>query len=509
MKRIPHPLISGLLRLALGVTLASVTPSSAQEGQPYFEKGMLRLTATDNDGWADVAAYVSRWNDEKRDWERVTEDRFTQNGKVDYSLAPGLYKLTLRYREADRAEPRTIEGIQITDKTVFARDEYFEKGTLRLTATDNDGWAEVATFVSRWNDEKRDWERVTEDRFTQNGRVDYSLAPGLYKLTLRYREADPEERRTIEGIQITDKTVIAKDEYFEKGALRLTATDNDGWAEVATFVSRWNDEKRDWERVTDDRFTQNGKVDYSLAPGLYKLTLRYREADPEERRTIEAIRIFDRQALALGERFGTGGNLPPLISAAGPFEVGDGDGYYEVGEKVLFRVDLSDSDLASAEFVLNDHVFRTVDKPGRYEEVIALDAPGDRRFAVRARDRSGTVESYGRTIPVSLAKDRPTACARHLPIDYAQQKAVRKCPQCGGEFTAEAGFCSRDGSPLTAPGRAVDGALNTSLALSGLDPRTPEAHHAKQLGLDWLNPFASPRQIQKDTQRIAGDAAGR
>lgn len=74
-------------------------------------------------------------------------------------------------------------------------------------------------------------------------------------------------------------------QYFEKGTLRFTATDNDGWASVETWVYRWNDEKRDWIHVDGGR-TSNGKRDYSLRPGVYKLSMSYREASPNESRSI-------------------------------------------------------------------------------------------------------------------------------------------------------------------------------------------------------------------------------
>ena len=47
-----------------------------------------------------------------------------------------------------------------------------------------------------------------------------------------------------------------KEEYFEKGLLRLKATDNDGWAYVKTWISKWNDEKRRWDSVISKRGTR-------------------------------------------------------------------------------------------------------------------------------------------------------------------------------------------------------------------------------------------------------------
>lgn len=37
------------------------------------------------------------------------------------------------------------------------------------------------------------------------------------------------------------------------------------------------------------------------------------------------------------------------------------------------------------------------------------------------------------------------------------------------------------------------------------DPSTPEAKHAKQLGLDWLNPFVSQEKIDEDIQLLVDD----
>ncbi|MBI4662106.1 MAG: hypothetical protein HY735_25065 [Verrucomicrobia bacterium] len=380
--------------------------------------------------------------------------------------------------------------------------QYFEKGTLRLTATDNDGWAYLRTSVYRWNDEKRDWGHV-EDRSTDNGKCNYSLSPGVYKLAMYYQEAEPHEGRTIEGIQIADKAVVDKAEYFEKGALRLTATDHDGWAYLRTSVYRWNDEKRDWGHV-EGQSTDNGKCNYSLSPGVYKLAMSYQEAEPHEGRTIEGIQVFDRETLSIGEMFG-GGNLPPIIAASGPFEIGDGDGYYEVGERVLFRLDIRDTDFDKADFLLNDRILRTTDQPGKYEQILVLSVPGDYRFAVRARDKNGTLESYGQTIPVSTQKDRMAQRSKHLPLDYGERRQVMKCPKCAREFAGNTAYCPHDGTQLTFVERVVQGVLDASLSRTGIDPKTPEANHAKKLGIDWLNPFASREQIDKDIQRVVDD----
>jgi len=395
-----------------------------------------------------------------------------------------------------------LAGILAT--SAFAAEEYFEKGKLCLTATDHDGWASLETDVYKWNDENRKWDRVVNDQYTRDGRCDYSLSPGVYQLRMWYRESSPVEYRTIDGIQIADKAVVEKQEYFEKGKLRLTATDHDGWASLETDVYRWNDESRKWDRVVNDQYTRDGRCDYSLSPGVYQLRMWYREANPVEARTKERIRIHDRQTVSIGEQF-KGGNLPPIISASGPFEIGDGDGYYEMNERALFRLDIRDTDLASIEFLINDKVVRTATAEGRYEQTLKLSMPGEYRFAVRAKDANGTLETYGRTIPVSMQKDRRPNRAKHLPSDYGHKRVVMKCPQCKNEHPNGTKFCPEDGARLNPFERVVHGVLDASLINAGIDPRTPEAKHAKELGLDWLNPFSSKEEIDEGIQRLVDD----
>jgi len=469
-----------------------------------FEKGLLRLTATDHDGWASVKTYVAHWNDENRRWDDVITKQFTQDGRADYSLAPGIYQLRMYYLEASPNEKRVVEGIQIADQAVVEKNESFEKGALRLTATDQDGWASVKTYVARWNDENRRWDDVITKQFTQDGRADYSLAPGIYQLRMYYLEASPNEKRVLEGIQIVDRVLVEDSQYFEKGSLRLTAADHDGWASVKTYVARWNDENRCWDDVITKQFTQDGRADYSLVPGVYQLRMYYVEAEPNEKRVVDGIRVHDRQATSIGEDFGNG-NLPPLISAAGPFEIGDGDGYYEVGEKVMFRIDLRDSDFASVDFLVNDRAIRQSDRPGKYEQILTLSVPGDYRFSVRARDDNGTLESYGRTIPVNIQKDRVTQGVRYLPREYGTPTTVVVCPHCEREYQEEIAFCPHDGTQLSVIERVVQGALGAALVNAGIDPISPEVQNAVQLGLDWLNPFASPGQVDEDIQRIVDD----
>ncbi len=242
-------------------------------------------------------------------------------------------------------------------------------------------------------------------------------------------------------------------------SLRLTTTDSDGWASVRTYISRWNDEKRDWDSVIREADTRDGKRDYSLSPGVYRLTMYYREADPSEKRVIEGSSISDRQASAIGQAF-SGGNLPPLISTGGPFEIGDGDGYYEVGEKARFRIDIRDSDFDSVEFLINDRLIRTSSQAGKFEQTLKLSVPGDYRFSMRAKDKNGTVESFGRTIPVNMQKERVSQSAKHLPKDYGTTQAAKKCPQCGKEYHEDIAFCPQDGNKLNMVSRIVHGALS-------------------------------------------------
>jgi len=132
---------SNLLTLATFIVL-SVGTVFAQSSQQYFEKGQLRFKGTDNDGWANVYTVVNQWNDEKRRWKKVAEGR-TSDGKRDYSLSPGVYQLVMYYDEASPREKRRIDGIQISDKSIVTKEGYFDKGQLRFTGTDNDGWANV------------------------------------------------------------------------------------------------------------------------------------------------------------------------------------------------------------------------------------------------------------------------------------------------------------------------------------------------------------------------------
>ncbi len=306
------------------------------------------------------------------------------------------------------------------------------------------------------------------------------------------------------AIASSDACAQRNNQNDHKGTLRLTATDNDGWASVRTCVSRWNDERRKWDAVIREADTRDGKRDYSLSPGVYQLTMYYREASPSEKRVVEGISIYDRQASSIGETFG-GGNLPPLISAGGPFEIGDGDSYYEVGERALFRIDIRDSDFDSAEFLINDHVIQRSTRAGKFEQTLQLSSPGEYKFSVRARDKEGTLESYGRTIPVNMQKDRASKSAKYLPKEYGQQKALKKCPKCGKEYHDDIAFCPQDRSRLNPAERIIHRVLDASLTNAGIDPQTPEARHAKKLGLDWLNPFVSQEEVDGDIQRLVDD----
>lgn len=484
-----------------------ITDKAVVDKDAYFEKGMLRLTTTDHDGWASVETYVARWDDDKRKWDTVIRERSTRDGRADYSLAPGVYQLTMYYQEASPRTRKVVHGIQISDGVVIEKQAYFDRGLLRLTATDQDGWASVETYVSRWNDETRKWDSVIRERSTRDGRADYPLAPGVYQLVMYYQEAYPREQRVIENLEVADKVVIEKQEYFEKGMLRLTATDNDGWARLETYVSLWNGEKGEWQSVIREKGTRDGRVDYYLSPGVYKLDMYYQEARPTTKRTSEGIVIADRETVSLGERF-DGGNLPPIISASGPFEIGDGDGFYELGERVLFRVHVTDSDMDSVEFLINDRVLRSTTDSGKYEQVLCLNVPGEYRFAVRARDKNGTLETFGRTIPVSMQKEHPRHRARHLPETYGRKQRVMVCPKCGKTYHHEAAKCPEDGTQLNAAEKVVHAVLDASLVRAGIDPTTPEAKRAKKLGIDWLNPFTSQEEIDKGIKRLVDDVMG-
>jgi len=303
------------------------------------------------------------------------------------------------------------------------------------------------------------------------------------------------------------KALAAKGTYFEKGKLRVTATDHDGWARLKTYVDRWERDRKDWECVIRESYTRDGRADYSLSPGRYQLRMYYQEANPKTKRIADGLIIGDRETVSLGETFG-GGNLPPIISASGPFEIGDGDGFYELGERVLFRIYVSDTDLEAVQFLVNDRVTRTFGDPGKYEQILRLNVPGEYRFAVRARDRNGTLETYGRTIPVSMQKEHPKHAARHLGGHYGRKQKAMECPKCGRFYSAGMRKCPHDGANLKPVEKAIHAVLDAGLIGSGIDPNSPEAKRAKKLGLDWLNPFTSREEIDRGIKRLVDDVTG-
>lgn len=160
--------------------------------------------------------------------------------------------------------------------------------------------------------------------------------------------------------------------------------------------------------------------------------------------------------------------MPPIICASGPFEIGDGDGYYEIGEKVLFRIDIRDTDLQSVEFLINDKVIRTSNAPGKFEQILTLSLPGEYRFAIRARDENGTLETFVRGVPVSMQKDRAYLKVKQLPADYGQTRTMMRCPECGKVFSQDVHYCPYDGRKLNVFEKVVHGLLDTSLVGAGI-----------------------------------------
>jgi len=150
-------------------------------------------------------------------------------------------------------------------------------------------------------------------------------------------------------------------------------------------------------------------------------------------------------------------------------------------------------------------VIRHSDRPGKFEQILTLSVPGDYHFAIRARDKNGTLESFRRTLPVNILKDKPVQAAKYLPSEYGQSKTVMKCPKCGKEYELGVAYCSHDGSKLKPVERVIHYVLDASLIGAGIDTRTPESQHAKKLGLDWLNPFVTKEQIDQDIQRLVDD----
>lgn len=180
-----------------------------------------------------------------------------------------------------------------------------------------------------------------------------------------------------------------------------------------------------------------------------------------------------------------------------------------MGERVIFRISINDSDIDSIDFLLNDRNLRTIRHSGKFEQIIKLSVPGEYSFAVRARDKNGKLESYGRTIPVSMQKKRSKRAAKYLPEKYGTKHIVRKCPKCAKEYAQEIAYCPDDGLKLNPIEKIIYGILDAGLLRSGIAPTSKIAQDAKKLGLNWLNPFADPNEINEDIQRLVDDIVNR
>lgn len=486
-------------------TIESVQIRDGQitEESLYFERGELQITVSDHDGAGRASCRLMVWNDADRKWDSV-RSRDASNGHASFEAAPGVYQLRVTYTEGDMDQEQIFDGLQITDNAVIQREAYFERGKVELTVTDHDGWGSASCKLMVWNDETREWDHVAS-RSTHDGRVAFEAPPGTYSIRVRYNEGEPEQERTIEPIRITDSCGLTRSAYFERGRLQLTVTDQDGWGRVKCILKWWNEAEGQWETV-DDATSQDGRLGFDMAPGFYRMVIRYLESDPVQELVMDNITMADRM---LASRFvNFGGDPPPVISSFGPIEVGDGDGYYEVGEKVLFRIGVDGDDVTRVEFTTNEALLAEADSQGRFEPILDLTTPGELRFVVRAWDEAGTLETYESVIPVSAQQDqRVVSEAAYVTEDLLPGASWAVCPECGFRYPGDMTVCPLDGAALVPVEQESHGAgPNATAPDEELPGHGLEPEQIVDFGLGWMNVFTQPQQGQDLPRRIESNA---
>jgi hypothetical protein len=201
---------AAVLVAAMGVMLAA----------PALAGSVLEVNVSDVDGVAEGTVHYDRWNAEREAWEGL-HNRNLLHGRDRIGLAPGTYRVRVRYTETKPVQEAVSEEIPVGNGESLERSFYFGKGTATFMARDNDWmWnADADVFIQTKQDDGTYAPLHSLPLPTLVRKKWQYLAPGDYRVVFRYKETRPRIETADAEFTIADGEVVKVLALFQHGPM--------------------------------------------------------------------------------------------------------------------------------------------------------------------------------------------------------------------------------------------------------------------------------------------------
>jgi hypothetical protein len=314
-----------------------------------------------------------------------------------------------------------------------------------------------------------------------------------------HTETKPDGVQETKLISVQDKASIKKNFYFQKGRISVLATDYDGWGEGKIDILRLTD--NEYKSIYGNSYgsIRKGTISQELPPGTYKLKVIYTETKPDQTRGVGRIVIADHDELF--HRFYFGKGRVVMVGS-------DGDGWVSGKTDIHRSVDGDWKSIYGNSYGnLSKGTVSAYVPPGTYKAKIIRNDPktevqydavyvGDRiavRFMTRFHTDERIVDYYvadPETNELVKKEELPDVFSRHM--NKREASAIQRVVSVRTKSSERQGLVSS----------ILDKGLDYSLERSGIDSTSREAELSKRLAKNWMNPFATQEQIDKDLQDI-------
>ncbi len=313
--------------------------------QPKIEYGILKVSSGDYEGpLKSRITILTRPDRDGGAGGSLVHSRDFDGRPMALKIAPG------KYRVAFDPDPRCLSGasaltfneVEITPGAAGELKAFFEKGRASLDVSAFDE-AAGRIELQKWHEAQKNYATFHAVELKE-GRNDFFLAPGKYRIIVIDTRVTPEAEYPWADIEVKNESLARRAFYLERGRIRVVSNAK-GKVVVEARISETS------RRICQAELIE-GAATINLKPGRYRLTLHPEGSDKGI--STDWMELNERSWLmrtfsvgAPGEA-GSGGGLPPEVDLYGPFEVGDDDGLLEAKERINFSMRFGGKDFAGA-----------------------------------------------------------------------------------------------------------------------------------------------------------------
>jgi len=274
---------------------------------------------------------------------RKLEPLFTRafdGGPMEIRAMPGKYAVEVASEPGTILPPaaKIFEPVGIKESKKEHVSAYFECARLSVRCAAL-GPIDARLELQRWDEEAKEYAE-TYSTSLKKGATEIFLQAGKYRAVAVDQKVEPQERHALEDIVAADGGNVLRSVILKGGEICIVARLAEDAPVGTVALYRMKDEI---DRRVLTRPLKEGRIVLPVAEGTYRVVTTVGEEGNSKEYAGRWLQVTDRarlmEVLDLGRA--SSRSLPPQINLWGPYEVGDGDGIFEVGERAKFTTGIS------------------------------------------------------------------------------------------------------------------------------------------------------------------------